>query len=69
MQTTIDATGLSDEAIRAVEEIASVIRKKPESTEGTGPSIFDLIGKAERLRSGEEIARQVEEERESWGEP
>ncbi|MEN6449238.1 MAG: hypothetical protein ABFC96_01995 [Thermoguttaceae bacterium] len=30
-------------------------------------SIFDLFGKAEQLRSGEEIDAQVREEREAWG--
>ena len=33
------------------------------------PSLFDLIGKAEHLRTTEDIMAQVEEEREAWGEP
>ncbi|HKB35405.1 MAG TPA: hypothetical protein VKD72_03060 [Gemmataceae bacterium] len=43
--------------------------------DATGPtqaprgSIFDLIGKAPQLRTGEDIAAQIREERESWGEP
>jgi hypothetical protein len=32
-------------------------------------SIFDLFGKACQLRSGEDIAAQIREERDSWGEP
>ncbi len=31
-------------------------------------SIFDLAGKANELRSGEDIAEQVQEERDAWGE-
>ena len=34
----------------------------------TPSSIFDLFGKAPILRSGEDIARQIQEEREAWGE-
>jgi hypothetical protein len=32
-------------------------------------SIFDLFGKAPRLRSTEDIEAQVHEERDAWGEP
>jgi hypothetical protein len=32
-------------------------------------SVFDLFGKAARLRSAEEIAAQIQEERNEWGEP
>lgn len=32
-------------------------------------SLFDLIGKAEHLRTSEDIMAQVEEERAAWGEP
>ncbi len=32
-------------------------------------SMFDLFGKAARLRSAEDIAAQVQEERNEWGEP
>ena len=40
-------------------------------TQGTPPpqSIFDLFGKARRLRTAEDIAAQVQEERNEWGEP
>jgi len=40
----------------------------PEATQSR-ISLFDLIGKAERLRTTEDIMTQVEEEREAWGEP
>jgi hypothetical protein len=32
-------------------------------------SMFDLFGKASRLRSAEDIAAQIQEERDEWGEP
>lgn len=32
-------------------------------------SVFDLFGKAPLLRSAEDIAAQVREERDGWGEP
>ena len=32
-------------------------------------SMFDLFGKASRLRSAEDIAAQLQEERNEWGEP
>ncbi len=32
-------------------------------------SVFDLFGKAARLRTAEDIARQIQEERNDWGEP
>ncbi|MDB5294391.1 MAG: hypothetical protein JWO31_374 [Phycisphaerales bacterium] len=31
------------------------------------PSIWDVVGKALRLRTAEDIDRQIREERESWG--
>ncbi|MGL6096124.1 MAG: hypothetical protein ACRC7O_10055 [Fimbriiglobus sp.] len=34
-----------------------------------GGSIFDFFGKAPVLRTAEDIAEQVREERDSWGEP
>ncbi len=40
--------------------------KQPQATQG---SIFDLFGKAPQLRSAEDIAAQIREERESWSEP
>jgi hypothetical protein len=35
--------------------------------EKAGTSIFDLFGKAEHLRSAEDIDAQIREEREAWG--
>ena len=35
----------------------------------TSGSIFDLFGKAARLRTAEDIATQIQEERNEWGEP
>jgi hypothetical protein len=35
----------------------------------TAGTIFDLFGKAPRLRTAEDIAAQVREERDAWGEP
>ncbi len=32
-------------------------------------SVFDLFGKAPRLRTAEDIASQVREEHDAWGEP
>jgi hypothetical protein len=32
-------------------------------------SLFDLIGKAPKLRTGDDIAQQIREERDAWGEP
>jgi hypothetical protein len=32
-------------------------------------SMFDLFGKAPRLRTKEDIAAQIQQERDEWGEP
>ena len=40
----------------------------PETTQPK-TSLFDLIGKAEQLRTTENIMAQVQEEREAWGQP
>jgi len=65
---TIDVTGLPPEAVRAVESLVEIIRDKSAPTPPAPCSIFDLFGKAPKLRSGDDIVRQVEEEREAWGE-
>jgi hypothetical protein len=36
---------------------------------GPSASIFDLFGKAPRLRPAQDIGAQIEEERKDWGEP
>ena len=40
----------------------------PSPRPATATSVFDLFGKAPRLRSAEDIAAQLREEREAWGE-
>ena len=69
MSQTIDVTGLPPDAIRAVESLVRIIREKSTAPPAAAPSIFDAIGKAPVQRTGEDIARQIEEERASWGEP
>jgi hypothetical protein len=66
---TIDVSGLSPEAVRAVESLVEIIRDKSPKPTAPTCSIFDLFGKAPKLRTGEDIARQVEEEHDAWGEP
>ena len=41
----------------------------PKSPSSPPLSVFDLFGKAARLRSAEEIAAQIQAERNEWGEP
>jgi hypothetical protein len=69
MSQTIDVTGLSGEAIRTVELLVDLLRERQARPAPRSGSIFDLFGKAEVLRSGEDIAEQLREERDSWGEP
>jgi hypothetical protein len=69
MTETIDVTGLSREAIRTVESLVGMLRESKQKPVGPVHSIFDLFGKARHLRTGEDIARQIQEERDSWGEP
>ncbi len=66
MNTSIDVSGLSREAVQMVESLVGLLRAVPR--EQSNVSIFDLFGKAETLRTGEDIAEQVREERDSWGE-
>ena len=69
MTQTIDASGLSQEAIRAVESLVGMLRERNQKPAAGPFSIFDLFGKAGVLRTGEEIAEQLRVERDSWGEP
>ena len=69
MSQVIDVTGLPPDAVRAVESLVRIIREKTAAPPSAAPSIFDAIGKAPVQRTGEDIARQIEEERASWGEP
>jgi hypothetical protein len=61
MNTSIDVTGLSHEAVQMVESLVGLLRAAPKKQ--AGGSIFDLFGKAETLRTGEDIAEQVREQR------
>jgi hypothetical protein len=64
----IDVTGLPEEAVRAVESLVSLLRCNAVNAASPPPSVFDLFGKAPRLRTAEDIARQIGEERNGWGE-
>ncbi|HSQ55710.1 MAG TPA: hypothetical protein VLM40_08185 [Gemmata sp.] len=68
MAQIIDVTGLSREAIRAVESLVGILRESQRQPTAATQSIFELFGKAEVLRTGEDIAEQLREERDSWGE-
>jgi hypothetical protein len=69
MPQTIDVTGLAPEAVRVIESLVVILREKATAPASTPTSVFDLFGKAAILRSGEDIAQQLQEEREGWGEP
>lgn len=67
MPQTIDVTGLRPEAVRAVESLVGILREKGTHTVSPAPSVFDLFGQAPNLRSGDDIAQQIQEERATWG--
>lgn len=62
----VDHRFIADGQLPDVEGAAQLI-----ITEGqpASVSIFDLFGKAAKLRSADDIAAQVQEERNEWGEP
>ncbi len=68
MPQTIDVTGLPPEAVRAVESLVGILRAKPPTPPTAPPSVFDLFGKAPHLRTGDEIAQQIQDERNAWDE-
>jgi len=68
MPQTIDVTGLSPEAIRTVESFVGQLRERAAQPPRGEQSIFDLFGKASKLRSVEDIANQIRAERDTWGE-
>ena len=68
MPETIDVTGLPPEAVRAVESLVGILRAKSSTPPTAPPSVFDLFGKAPHLRTGEEIAQQIQDERNAWDE-
>lgn len=67
MQQSIDVTGLRPEAIRAVESLVGHLRQEEPNPLSLPASIFDLFGKAPTLRTAEDIAKQLEDERDAWG--
>lgn len=61
---------IPDEPLPMVEGAAELIvflGARPTGVD-SATSVFDLFGKAATLRTGEEIAEQIREEREAWGE-
>lgn len=68
MPQTIDVTGLPPEAVRAEETLVGILRAKTTETPAVSPSVFELFGKAPRLRTGEDIAEQLRDERNAWNE-
>jgi hypothetical protein len=64
-------TFIPDEPLPATEGEAQLIVIPAESSRSPAApgSIFDLLGRAARLRSAEDIQAQVREERDAWGEP
>ncbi len=68
MSQTIDVTGLPPAVVRAVESLVNTLREKPRVALTLAPSVFDLFGKAPILRSGADIATQIQDERDAWGE-
>jgi len=62
-------TFLPDEPLPEVEGAAELIVFPAPAALAPAASIFDLFGKAPRLRTAEDVAEQLREEREAWGEP
>jgi len=65
----ICANAVSDEPMPDVEGLAELIVYPKCTSQEDKPaiSIFDLFGKADHLRSAEDIDAQIREEREAWG--
>ena len=68
MPQFIDVTGVPPQVIEAMEALVAALRDKTAASQEPSPSVFDLFGKAPQLRTGDDIARQVREERDAWGE-
>jgi hypothetical protein len=66
MPQTIDVSGLPADAVRVIESLVVMLRDNVTKPGPKASSIFDLFGKAPRLRSGEDIERQIQEERDAW---
>lgn len=60
-----DHTFVPDGVLPDVQGPAELIIRAPVAIAPT--SIFDLIGTAEQLRTAEDIAAQVQRERDAWG--
>jgi hypothetical protein len=66
----IDVTGLPEPVVQDLQRLVKTLREQTGAApHPRAPSIFDLFGKAPVLRSGEDIAAQLREERDAWGEP
>jgi hypothetical protein len=65
----VGQTFIPEEPLPAVEGTAELIVFPNPPPSGTAGSIFALFGKAANLRTAEEIAEQLREERAAWGEP
>jgi hypothetical protein len=67
----VGQTFIPDEPLPIAEGIAELI-VFPTGQAGAPPpagSIFDLFGKAPKLRTAQDIEAQIQEERAGWGEP
>jgi hypothetical protein len=62
----IDHAFIPDGQLPDVEGTAQLIITSPPNSSA---SIFDVIGKAPKLRTGKDIAAQIQDERDEWGEP
>jgi hypothetical protein len=64
----LDHTFIPDGDLPDAEGVAELIIT-PHSPTKSPQSVFDLFGKANCLRSAEDIAKQVQEQHEEWGDP
>ena len=62
----VDHTFIADGQLPDVQGVAQLIIT---DSQPTSASIFDFFGKAEKLRSAADIAAQIQDERNEWGEP
>jgi hypothetical protein len=67
--TFVNKAFVPEEPLPDVEGRAELIvyAQSPEGAAHARPSIYDVFGKAERLRSAEDLDAQLEEERAAWG--
>jgi hypothetical protein len=62
---TIDVTGLPESVVQDIRQLVKTLREQIAPIPAT-QSIFHLFGKAAVLRTGEDIAAQVRQERDAW---